>query len=48
MTGLPYYKDYEKVIDLRTAFFHLDDDNDYKPTLFYPGKIVNFQPDGVL
>ena len=48
LAGLPYYSDSNKVIDLRTAFFHLDEDQDYNPSLFYPGKAINFQPDGVL
>lgn len=48
LAGLPYYNDRTKVIDIETAFFQLDDDNEYKPTLFYHGKTANFRPDGLL
>lgn len=48
LAGLPYYEDPEKAIDIRTAFFHLDEDQDYKPSLFYPGKVIECKPDGVL
>ena len=48
LAGLPYYSDKARVVDLETAFFALDDDNNYKPTLFYHGKTANFRPDGLL
>lgn len=48
LKGLPYYEDRKRVIDLRTAFFFLDEEKNFTPSLFHPGKMANFQPDGLL
>ena len=46
--GLPYYAKVENVVDLNTAFFFPDEEQDHKPSLFYPGRSINIRPDGVL
>lgn len=46
--GLPYYTEVHNVIDINTAFFFPDEEQDYKPSLFYPGRSVHIRPDGVL
>ena len=47
-SGIPYYEEADKVINLDKTFFKLDEDQNNQPTLFYPGRNLNFQPSGVL
>ena len=47
-TGLPYYNNENSVINLEKVFFYLDEDRNYQPSLFYPGKRFDFKPDGLL
>ena len=47
-TGIPYFENEENVVDLDRTFWRLDEDQKDQPTLFYPGRQLNFQPSGLL
>ena len=47
--GVPYYNEKKNLIDLNRTYFFLDDDNDFKPSLWYHGRVNGFsKPDGLL
>lgn len=47
--GVPFYNEKKNLIDLNRTYFFLDDDNDFKPSLWYHGRVNGFsKPDGLL
>merc|ERR1711976_689935 len=44
MNGLPVWDDPQEAVDLSRRFFHLDDDNNYQPSLFHHGLTKSFAP----
>ncbi len=47
--GVPFFNDKKNLIDLNKTYFFLDDDNNYKPSLWYHGRVNGFvKPDGLL
>ena len=36
--GLPYFIDSKKVVNLNKTYFHIDDENNYQPSMFYDGR----------
>ena len=47
--GVPFFNEKKNLVDLNTTYFFLDDDNNFKPSLWYHGRVNNFvKPDGLL
>ena len=47
--GQPYFESPKDVVDLRRTFFFVDDDKNYSPSLFYPGRNLDkLKPCGLI
>ena len=40
-TGIPYFEDSKKIVNLEKTFFFLDDDQSFKPSLFHHARSIN-------